>query len=141
MRILIPYGVKREAMKAFKLRDSGYVGATEAGWNRAWQLANKKDVSIEDFRVIRNWFARHYYTSRPGYLEWVKSGGNDKTKREAGKVKREAGKAKERAVISWLTWGGESGLKWVNNLENIKKLNKVFNPTGARHNTNYDLIG
>jgi hypothetical protein len=126
MRVLIPYGVKREAMKAFKLRDNGYSGATKTGWDRAWQLANKKDVSIEDFRVIRNWFARHYYTSRPGYLEWVKSGGNDKTK--------------ERAVISWLTWGGESGLKWVNNLENIKKLNKVFNPTGAKHNTNYDLI-
>lgn len=119
MRILIPYRVKQEAIKAFKLRDSGYSGATETGWARAWQLANKKDVSIEDFRIIRNWFARHYYTSRPGYLEWVKSGGKDKTK--------------ERAVISWLTWGGDSGLKWVNNLDNIKKLNKVFN-------TNYDLI-
>lgn len=110
--ISVPVSVKRAAEKAFELKKEGFLGATQTGWKRAKQLSTKSFISIEDFRYIRNWYARHLSTSYPGYLEWEK-----------------AGKPfwyKKRAIISWLTWGGDAGLKWVNSGKNIKKLNDFF---------------
>ena len=104
--IKIPTDVRKEALKAFALRDRyGFAGATETGWARAKQLAYDSHISIEDLTFMRNWYARHIYTSYPGYLKWVAAG--SQTTKEA---------ARNRAVNSWLTWGGDAGLKWVNHI-------------------------
>ena len=64
---------------------------------------------------MRNWYARHFYTSRPGYLEWIKAG------------RPETKEWKNRhAIISWLIWGGEPGLRWMNSEKILKDLNKYF---------------
>lgn len=112
--IEVPTGVKKEAKMAFELRNKGFKGATETGWKRAHQLVNSKSISIQDIRFMRNWYARHVYTSYPGFLLWKKAGKpNDKKWHN------------KRSIISWLTWGGDSGRKWVNS--QIGVLNDKYN--------------
>jgi hypothetical protein len=113
--IKVPPSVKKYADEAFKLRDIGFKGATETGWKRAKQLSTKNEIPIQDFRYVRNWYARHYYTSYPGYQDWV----------DAGKPK-DSHWFRKRAIISWLTWGGTAGLNWVNSSRNLSILNNYF---------------
>lgn len=112
----VPAAVKNTAKKAFDLKDIGFKGATETGWKRAKQLVSKEYISIQDIRYMRNWFARHVYTSYPGFNEWVK----------AGRPKDKEWH-KKRSIISWLTWGGDAGLKWINSNRMVSKLNSYFN--------------
>ena len=114
--IKVPANVKKWAMYAFKLKKMGFKGATNTGWRRAKQLSTKECISIEDLRFMRNWYARHYYTSYPGFKKWVK----------AGKPKDKSWHNKH-AILSWITWGGNAGFKWVNSDKNIKILNAHFN--------------
>jgi hypothetical protein len=111
MEFKIPTNVRKAAERAYRLRDDyGYKGATSTGWARAKQLSTKTYIPIETLRTMRNWYARHYYTSKPGYDAWVKTGD----------------KKHQRAVIAWLTWGGTPGLNWVNSIRVINKLNSYY---------------
>ncbi len=70
----VPAGVKKWAKKAFEMKKAGFKGATETGWKRAKQLSTKDEISIEDLRYMRNWYARHKYTSYPGFKSWKDAG-------------------------------------------------------------------
>lgn len=118
--IKVPDNVKKAALEAFKLKNLGFKGGLNTGWLRAKQLSTKKFIPIEDLRVMRNWYARHFYTSYPTYKQW----------KQQGKPKDIQWHSK-RGIIAWLIWGGTPGLEWVNN--NVKKLNTSFN-------TNYKFI-
>lgn len=113
--IKVPEAVKLAAINSFRLQKLGFRGGVETGWLRAKQLSTQKSIAIEDFRFMRSWYARHFYTSFPGYKEWTKNGCPE-TKEWHGK----------RSVISWLIWGGTPGLDWVNEPGLIALLNYVY---------------
>lgn len=100
--IPIPTRVKNTAIKAFELRDLGFKGATEIGWKRAHQLATRYYISIQDARVMKDWFARHVKASRPTYEAWI----------QAGKPLSSSW-YNRRGIIAWLTWGGDAGYNWI----------------------------
>lgn len=127
--VKVPKYVQHETNLAFKLYELGFKGGLETGWNRAKQLTGRKYsilknnqlfIPIEDLKYMRNWYARHYYTSKPTFDLW----------KEQGKPLSTVWHNK-RGIISWLIWGGDSGLKWVNKMTPI--LNKHFN-------TNYKYL-
>jgi hypothetical protein len=93
----------------------GFEGATETGWKRAKQLATKEYIPIQDLRYMRNWFARHIITSYPGFKQWL----------DAGRPKDKKWQ-KRHAILSWITWGGDPALKWVNSKSVRTLLNKHF---------------
>jgi hypothetical protein len=112
--INVPADVRTEAGKSFGLQKIGFRGGTVTGWKRAKQLTTQSQIPIQDLRFMRNWYARHVYTSYPGFLSWKKRG-SPKTKEWYNK----------RSIISWLIWGGDSGLKFVNKYTQL--LNKHYN--------------
>jgi hypothetical protein len=114
--IKVPKNVKKWALYAFKLKKIGFEGALETGWKRAKQLATQDNIPIEDLRYMRNWYARHIYTSYPGFKEWIDNGKPLDSKWH-----------KKHAIQSWLTWGGNAGFNWVNSDKTIKMLNEYFN--------------
>jgi hypothetical protein len=113
--VKVPSNVKKWALYAFKLKKLGFRGARETGWKRAKQLATKDYIPIEDFRYMRNWYARHRYTSYPGFKEWVNASRSKDSKWH-----------NRHAIIAWVTWGGNAGFRWVNSDRAIQKLNKHF---------------
>jgi serine/threonine protein kinase len=115
VNVRIPKNVKKWAQYAFYLKKSGFQGALETGWKRAKQLANNDFIPIEDLRYMRNWYARHIYTSYPGFKQWI----------DAGKPMDESWHNK-RAIQSWVTWGGNPGFKWINSDKVINLLNNHF---------------
>ena len=116
VRIKIPNSVKQQAKYAFKLKELGFLGGQSTGWKRARQLANDDTISIEDLQNMKSWFARHKYTSYPGYSEWIK----------AGKPLDDNQWHNTRSIIAWMTWGSDAGFKLVNSDQNIKLLNKHY---------------
>ena len=112
----VPQNVRKWAKYAFKLKALGFRGALETGWKRAKQLANKTSIPIQDVRYMRNWFARHVYTSYPGFKKWTK----------AGRPKDKSWHNKH-AIIAWVTWAGDAGFRWVNSQRVINLLNTHFN--------------
>ncbi len=111
--IPVPQSVKKETMEAFPLKKLGFRGGLETGWKRANQLTTQKSIPIQDLRFMRNWYARHVYTSYPGYKKW----------KDAGKPKDSKWHSK-RSIISWIIWGGDSGRRFVN--DNIDLLNRYY---------------
>jgi len=114
--VKVPENVKKWASYAFKLKKLGFEGALETGWKRAHQLSSKEEIPIEDLRYMRNWYARHIYTSYPTFKEWVKAG-RPKTKEWHNR----------RGIQSWVTWGANAGFKWINSDKVINMLNNHFN--------------
>ena len=112
--IKVPEEVRRETNEAFALKKLGFKGGLETGWKRAKQLTTKNSIPIQDLRYMRNWYARHVYTSYPGYKKW----------KDYGKPKDSKWHSK-RSIISWIIWGGNSGRKFVN--DNTNLLNKHYN--------------
>jgi serine/threonine protein kinase len=113
--VKIPSNVRKWADHAFELKKAGFKGALETGWKRAKQLSNNEFIPIEDLRYMRNWYARHIYTSYPGFKEWVDAGQPMDNKWH-----------NKRAIQSWITWGANAGFKWVNSDKVINLLNKHF---------------
>lgn len=111
----VPVNVKKWAKYAFKLKELGFQGAIETGWKRAHQLSTKEKIPIEDLRYMRNWYARHIYTSYPTFKEWINAG-RPKTKEWHNK----------RGIQAWITWGANAGFKWVNSDKVLNLLNKHF---------------
>jgi hypothetical protein len=116
LMICVPDNVAKWADYAFSLKKMGFMGATETGWKRAKQLSTKSEIPIEDVRFMRNWFARHLYTSYPGYKAW-RNAGSPKDKHWHNK----------HAILSWLTWGGNAGFNWINSSRVLSFLNHHFN--------------
>jgi len=114
--VRVPKNVKKWALYAFKLKKLGFEGAQETGWKRAKQLATKEYIPIEDLRYMRNWYARHVYTSYPGFKSWYDLGRPKDQKYH-----------KKHAIQSWLTWGGNAGFRWVNSKRVIDLLNREYN--------------
>ena len=103
--------------EAKKLKDAKFRGGLKTGHLRAKQLATKSEISIQDVRFIRNWYARHIYTSYPSYLAWKK----------AGKPYNDNYWKSKRGVYSWSIWSANTGLNWVNSSKIINLLNKHYN--------------
>jgi hypothetical protein len=111
----VPKNVKKWAEQAFVLRKIGFKGATETGWRRAKQLATKEAIPIEDLRYMRNWYARHIITSYPTFKAWKREG-----KPESPTWFNKHG------IISWMTWGGNAGFRWVNSQRVLDLLNRHY---------------
>ena len=82
------------AEKGLKLRETFGRGGTEVGVRRARQLADRKDLSAEDIKSMRSYFARHEIDKQAKSHEW---GSNSDP--SAG-------------YIAWLLWGGDEGKIW-----------------------------
>jgi hypothetical protein len=118
--VKVPTSVKRAAQLAFVLRDNhAFIGAKETGWKRANQLVTCEAIPLEDVRFMRNWYARHVYTSFPGYTSWINEG-------------KPLSWTKKRSILSWLTWGGDAGRKWINSKNVLKLLNDNFGTSYSR---------
>lgn len=113
--IKVPDNVKKVALYSFKLKKLGFKGGLETGWKRAKQLSTKNEISIQDLKYMRAWFARHIITSYPTYKKWIKAG-RPKTSDWFNR----------RGIIAWLIWSGNAGFKWVNSQKNINLLNKHY---------------
>jgi len=101
----VPTAVAREARKGLEMHRQGFMGGTTTGWNRARQLSTCSHVSAKTIRVMKAWFARHKYTSYPGYQKWVWAG--------KPTTLTSANKRIYRGAVAYLIWGGVEGQKWV----------------------------
>jgi len=101
----IPSKVANEARKGLMMHKIGFMGGTTTGWNRAKQLSTCTHVSDKTIKTMRAWFARHTYTSYPGYKKWVRDG--------KPTVMSPSNKRKYRGAVAWLIWGGDAGKAWV----------------------------
>jgi len=86
--------IAANAKKGLKLRDDFGRGGTDVGVRRAEQLAAQDDVTAEDVKSMRSYFARHQVDKDGKTHEW----GSD-TDPSAG-------------YIAWLLWGGDEGKEW-----------------------------
>ena len=116
--VCVPKRVAQAAQLALNLKAIGFCGATETGWKRAHQLSKETTISIQDVRFIRNWYARHVFASYPGYKTWADQGKSTSLKWW-----------NKHAIVSWLTWGGDAGLRWINSKRMLKLLNNYFSTT------------
>jgi hypothetical protein len=113
--IKIPINVKKTALYSFELKKLGFGGGLETGWKRAKQLSTEKYIPIEDLKYMKAWFARHIHASYPSYKKW---------KDEKSPLDKKW--HKKHGIISWLIWGGDPALKWVNSKKNINLLKKYY---------------
>ena len=84
------------------MKTNGYAGGTPTGWVRGKQIATGKTLSEQDLQIMRAWFARHRYTSYPGYQKWVKA--NRPTSAPINSKLRNS----YRGAVAWLLWGGDA---------------------------------
>lgn len=112
--ISVPASVRNAAAKSYSMRDSGFKGGHSTGWKRAKQLSTKDSISIQDLRYMRNWYARHIYTSYPAYHEWKKE----------GRPMDDPYFHQKRGILAWQIWGGDPALTWIN--KHTRTLNKYF---------------
>ena len=115
----IPLNVRDSAKSGLYLKKQGYEGGTATGIKRANQLAKDKNISINDLRSMRNWFARHVITSYPSFEFWKDMDYKKEFIRPG--------------TVAWLLWGGDDAFNWVNKPEIINLLNQEFG-------TNYKKI-
>ena len=101
----IPVEVKRAAKLGLEMHKAKFAGGTETGWARARQLVSCEYVSYRTIKTMKAWFARHTYTSYPGYRRWVEDG--------RPTIPTTSTKNKYRGAVAWLIWGGDPAKKWV----------------------------
>ena len=107
-RYKIPQGVKNAAKVGLEMHKEGFNGGTQTGWNRASQLIRCTYLNEDTIKTMKAWFARHSYTSQPGYKKWVEEGKPKKLK--------SGNKNKYRGAVAWLIWGGDPAKKWINSI-------------------------
>jgi hypothetical protein len=110
MEISVPASVKNAAKKGLEKHNNGWDGGTNTGFARARQLINNSKIPIDDVRVMRNWYARHYKTSYPFYKQWEDEGKPEKKR--------------QNSIVAWEIWGGNAGLNFVNKHTDL--LNRVY---------------
>lgn len=116
MQIKLNKKIKDNALLARDLKLSQFRGGTMTGFMRMNQLINDTHINLNDLREIRNWFARHIYTSYPSYLRWQLNNNpmTDEYKNLGG-------------IFSWLAWGGNDMIDLIN--RNTELLNNTFETT------------
>lgn len=112
-----PPAVKKEASLSLELKKLGFEGGTATGFARARSLV-RGSIDLENLLIMRNWFARHLHTSRPGYVKW----------HSLRRPKGDQYKKKSRGAVAWLLWGGDPAYLWVSSLTPIltKKFGKDY---------------
>lgn len=101
-------------------------GGVDTGIRRARQLANDKFIPLEDFKTMRNWFARHGPGAKPvvsgrgiSYQKNNKHGNcvqrfHDwyfcRSKNEQVILRQ---KHKNRGFVAWCLWGGDAAFEWI----------------------------
>lgn len=105
----VPQKVKTEAQKGLDMHSAGFKGGTQTGWNRARQLVRCDTVSAKTIKTMKAWYARHTYTSYPGYKKWVKAGKPMKVTTSNKNI--------YRGAVAWLIWGGDAAKEWVNSID------------------------
>jgi hypothetical protein len=101
----VPMPVKSAAALGIEMHRTGFVGGTETGWARARQLVKCDYVSYRTIKTMKAWYARHTYTSYPGYKKWVSEG--------RPKIPHANTKNRYRGAVAWLIWGGDPAKNWV----------------------------
>lgn len=96
----ISLSVRHAARLGLQMLHAGFRGSTSTGWERGQQLSRQRFIGPEDVREIRAWFARHRYTSYPGYVKWVRDG--------KPLVATADNRDSYRGAVSWLLWGGDA---------------------------------
>lgn len=104
----VPADVKRSASKALQLKRAGFKGGTQTGWGRARQLVNCEYITDTTIKTMKAWYARHTYTSYPGYKKWVRDG--------KPSVATTSNKNSYRGAVAWLLWGGDEAKKWLDTI-------------------------
>jgi hypothetical protein len=116
--VKVPISVKNYINKETKiLKENKFKGGRKTGEKRAKQLRSQSYISIEDVRYIRNWYARHIFTSFPSYLAWKKE----------GKPINDNYWKNKHGIYAISIWGGIPALKWINSEKIINLLNKHYN--------------
>ena len=96
-----PESVVNQAKRALKYKnkykDEVSDAGTRVGWERANQLANKENLSIDTIKRMYSFFSRHK--------------GNEKVD---SKYKNELWK--DNGFLMHLAWGGDAGFEWVKNI-------------------------
>ena len=105
----VPDSVKKAAQIGLDMHKLGFKGGTTTGWNRARQLINCDTISTKTIKTMKAWFARHSYTSQPGYRKWVKNG--------KPVIPNKDNKNIYRGAVAWLIWGGDPAYDWVSKIE------------------------
>ena len=107
---VVPAEVRSTARLGYLMHQAGFLGGTNTGWARGRQLATRPTVNTQTLRIMRAWFARHGPrargggTSYPGYLKWMRDG---------SPVDPDGISRKYRGAVSWLLWGGDPAMAWV----------------------------
>lgn len=123
--IQIPRSVQQAAKLGLKLRNNGFTGGTQTGWNRAKQLTGKL-IDLKSLADMRTWFARHGPdaknggTSYQGYLKWLRMG------KPSAKTTSSGQKRQFRGAVSWLIWGGDPAYLWLKQHNIQQQLVKAF---------------
>ena len=131
----IPKNVADAAAIGNQLKDNGFAGGTQTGWDRGIQLEIEKKISLGDLADMRTWFARHGPdasnggTSYPGYCKWLDDGSP-----------MISGKNKYRGAVSWLIWGGDPAYLWLKSKKVKDLLEKHFPNRKSAHNDNYLML-
>ena len=122
--IPVPRSVKHWAVAGLQLKHHAFEGGIDTGERRGRQLARGRSISLKDFKVMRNWFARHgpgatatasgrgtsYQKGNPNgnavqrFYRWYKS-----------KAHAHIPRRKHRGFVAWCLWGGDAGFLWVQN--------------------------
>lgn len=93
-----PVGAIKSAQKAIDWRDKYgrkvVDGGTRIGWERANQIVNKENLSLDTIKRMKAFFDRH-----------------QKNKTIDPKYKNEP--YRDNGYIAWLIWGGDSAYSWV----------------------------
>jgi len=122
----IPNEVREAAQLGLDLREKGYAGGTQTGWDRGAQLAEDADIDALSLADMRTWFARHGPdassggTSYPGYCNWLSDGSP-----------MSGGFKNYKGAVSWLLWGGNPAYLWLKSSAVRDLLDREF-PTRKR---------
>tara|TARA_B100000683_G_scaffold22911_1_gene21587 strand:+ start:2272 stop:2679 length:408 start_codon:yes stop_codon:yes gene_type:complete len=98
----IPAAVRAAAAEGNALVKAGFKGGTALGLARGRQLADGGRISMHDAMIMRAWFARHYFSSRPTYMQWLRAAPDRRRRKGAWK-----------GAVAWLIWGGDAAYKWI----------------------------
>lgn len=91
-----PASVAKNAHKGLKLREHFHRGGTQIGVNRAQQLKDRNELTIDIIKRMFSYFSRHSVDKKADNF------GDDANP--------------SRGYIAWLLWGGDAGFKWVKDI-------------------------
>lgn len=82
------------AKRGLKLREKFDRGGTDIGVARAHQLAEQRDLSVDDVKSMHSYFARHVVDKHTKTHQW------------------DSNEDPSAGFVAWLLWGGDAGEAW-----------------------------